>query len=213
MNYQEPLPFAESALEPIMSTETLRYHYGRHYANYAAEVRRLTVGTRYENRPLTEIVAESRLSCDETALFNNAAQAWNHDFFFRSLAPVNAGGVPTGSFRDRVERDFGSLAALKAMLNEIAALRFGSGWLWLTSVCGRLEVTLTSNAETPCGYPGMTPLLAIDLWEHAYYLDWHNRRGEYVNAVVNHLLDWNMVSRRYEEYHPFFVQRTIFIAA
>ena len=211
--YLDPLPYPENALSPLISEETVRCHYGRHHADYAIATQRLVAGTRYANWPLEEIVAATRFSYGEEPIFNNAAQTWNHAFYWASLAPFNENTLPTGAFLQRIERDYGSFVQLKKALVETATLRFGSGWLWLVDACGRLDIRLSANAETMCANPAATPLLALDLWEHAYYIDWRNHRGDYVNAVVNHLIDWRVLTQRYDKGNTFLQSLTLSRAA
>ena len=191
-----PLPYADDALAPTVSAKTVSFHYGKHHAGYVKTLNGLVAGTKYEGRPLEEIVAASR-DAGDTAVFNNAAQAWNHDFYWRSLAPAGKGGEPTAELLAAVNASFGSLDACKAALADVAVKRFGSGWAWLVAKDGKLVVESTSNADTPCGKVGAKPLLVIDVWEHAYYLDWQNLRAAYVKAVVDGHLDWSAASRRF----------------
>ena len=153
----------------------------------------LVAGTKYEGLPLEEIVAASR-DAGDTAIFNNAAQIWNHDFYWRSLAPAGKGGEPSAELLAAINASFGSLDACKTALADAAVKRFGSGWAWLLKKDGKLVVESTSNADTPCGKPGVKPLLVIDVWEHAYYLDWQNQRAAYVKAVVDGHLNWSAAS-------------------
>lgn len=196
--YVEGLPFAEDALEPVLSSEAVSIHFRKHHLGYLTRLGRLVVGTPFEYLPLEAIVAETHLSCAYCEIFNNAAQAWNHAFFWQSLGKTDGGGSPEGPFLRAVQQAFGSVASMKRHLAMTAAGRFGSGWLWLVSSHdGRLSAYTTSNAETPLATREIIPLLAIDLWEHAYYLDWLNRRADYVEAVLTRLIDWRIVSRRY----------------
>lgn len=192
-----PLPFAEEALDPIISPETVALHYKSHHLGYLHKLNELIHGTQFEYRPLEEIIPETHLSCEHCCIFNNAAQAWNHAFFWKSLCPVDTGRRPVGDFLHQIVRDFGSFEALKEHLLSTAAKRFGSGWLWLVRTNGRLVAYTTPNAETPLVTPELKPLLTIDLWEHAYYLDWHNRRANYVEGVIEHLIDWTAASERF----------------
>lgn len=204
----EELPFEKNALEPVISADTMALHHGSHQSGYLKKLKELIAGTEYERRPLEEIIGETQTRSGREAIFNNAAQAWNHAFFWHSLAPVYAPTKPSGCFLRRLIGDFGSLEGLKEHLISTAAKRFGSGWLWLVSSGGRLAVYTTANAETPVTNREVVPLLTVDLWEHAYYLDWHNRRGEYVEAVVEKLLDWEAASRRYEANKQMFIRES-----
>ena len=191
----EPLPYAETALEPVITAKTISFHYGKHHAGYVATLNKLIAGTEYAEMSLEAIVRAAAAN-SATPIFNNAAQTWNHTFYWKSLAPVGAGGAPEGAFGEAVSRDFGSFANLKSALADAAVKRFGSGWAWLVAKDGKLSVVSTPNAETPLTQAGVTPLLTVDVWEHAYYLDWQNLRADYVKAVVGGLLDWNAASRR-----------------
>ena len=191
-----PLPYAADALAPAISAKTISFHYGKHHAGYVKTLNGLVAGTKYEGLPLGEIVAAAR-DAGDTAVFNNAAQAWNHDFYWNSLAPADKGGEPPAELRAAIDAAFGSLDACKAALADAATKRFGSGWAWLVAKDGRLTVESTANADTPYGRPGVTPLLVIDVWEHAYYLDWQNARAAYVKAIVDGHLNWAFASRNF----------------
>jgi Fe-Mn family superoxide dismutase len=189
----EPLPYADNALEPVISAKTLSFHYGKHHAGYLATLNKLIAGTPYEGQPLEAIVRKAAAE-QAVPIFNNAAQVWNHTFYWNSLAPVGTGGAPEGVFGDAVSRDFGSFANLKAALADAAVKRFGSGWAWLVAKGGKLSVVSTPNAETPLTQAGVTPLLTVDVWEHAYYLDWQNRRADYVAAILDKLANWKFAA-------------------
>ena len=191
-----PLPYADDALAPTVSAKTISFHYGKHHAGYVKTLNGLIAGTKYEGLSLGEIVAASR-DAGDTAIFNNAAQIWNHDFYWRSLAPAGKGGEPSAELLAAISASFGSLDACKAALADAAVKRFGSGWAWLVVRDGRLAVESTANADTPFGQPDVKPLLVIDVWEHAYYLDWQNARAAYVKAIVDGYLDWSAASRRF----------------
>jgi len=188
-----PLPYADDALAPTVSAKTISFHYGKHHAGYVKTLNGLVAWTKYEGLPLEEIVAASR-DAGDTAIFNNAAQIWNHDFYWRSLAPAGKGGEPSAELLEAINASFGSLDACKTALADAAVKRFGSGWAWLLKKDGKLVVESTSNADTPCGKPDVKPLLVIDVWEHAYYLDWQNQRAAYVKAVVDGHLNWAAAS-------------------
>ena len=189
----EPLPYADNALEPVISAKTLSFHYGKHHAGYLATLNKLIAGTPYEGQPLEAIVRKAAAE-QAVPIFNNVAQVWNHTFYWNSLAPVGTGGAPEGVFGDAVSRDFGSFANLKAALADAAVKRFGSGWAWLVAKGGKLSVVSTPNAETPLTQAGVTPLLTVDVWEHAYYLDWQNRRADYVAAILDKLANWKFAA-------------------
>ena len=191
-----PLPYADDALAPTISAKTISFHYGKHHAGYVKTLNGLVAGTKYEGLSLEEIVAASR-DAGDTAIFNNAAQTWNHDFYWRSLAPAVKGGEPSAELLAAINASFGSLDACKAALADAAVKRFGSGWAWLLKKDGKLVVESTSNADTPCGKADVKPLLVIDVWEHAYYLDWQNARAAYVKAVIDGHLNWSFSSSKF----------------
>ena len=192
----EPLHYAENALEPVITAKTLSFHHGKHHAGYVATLNKLIAGTPYAGQPLEAIVRKAAAE-QATPIFNNAAQAWNHTFYWNSLAPVGAGGAPEGAFGEAVARDFGSFANMKAALADAAVKRFGSGWAWLVAKDGKLSVISTPNAETPLAQTGVTPLLTVDVWEHAYYLDWQNRRADYVAALLDKLANWKFAAANF----------------
>ena len=177
------LPYEKNALEPHISAETLEYHYGKHHATYVTKLNGLVEGTDMANKSLEEIVKTS-----EGGVFNNAAQIWNHTFYWNCLSP-NGGGEPTGALADAINAKWGSFADFKAALNDKAVNNFGSSWTWLVKKAdGSLDIVNTSNAATPLTEKGVTPLLTVDLWEHAYYIDYRNARPKYLEgfwALVN----------------------------
>ena len=191
------LPYSEDALAPVISAQTVSFHYGKHHAGYVKTLNGLVAGTQYEGLSLDEMVRDAAERGD-AAVFNNAAQAWNHAFYWNSLAPAGKGGAPSARLQAAIEAAFGSLAACKGALVDASVKRFGSGWAWLVVKKGEVAVESTSNAETPIVHQGVIPLAVVDVWEHAYYLDWQNRRADYAKAVVGGLLDWNAASRRFE---------------
>ena len=193
----DALPYADDALAPAISAKTISFHYGKHHAGYVKTLNGLVAGTDYAGRSLEEIVRTAAARGD-AAIFNNAAQTWNHTFYWNSLAPAGKGGAPSASLLAAIESSFGSLDACKAALVDAAVKRFGSGWAWLVAANGKVSVESTPNAETPMTRAGVKPLLVVDVWEHAYYLDWQNLRADHVKAVVG-LLDWNSASRRFEQ--------------
>jgi len=184
------LPYAHNALEPIISEKTISFHYGKHHQTYVNNLNGLVVGTEFENADLDTIVKKA-----EGPIFNNAAQIWNHNFYFLSLTP-DKGSVPTEKLTKAFESDFGSLDTFKAEFNKAAVAVFGSGWAWLVKdAAGKLSIVKESNAGNPITR-GLIPLLTFDVWEHAYYLDYQNRRADYVAALWD-LVDWKIVSDRY----------------
>jgi Fe-Mn family superoxide dismutase len=187
-----PLPYADNALDPVISANTLSFHYGKHHKAYVDNLNKLIAGTPLEGQPLEAIIKESAGKPDKAGVFNNSAQVWNHTFYWNSLKP-NGGGAPPAALAKLIERDFGSLEALKKELATAATTQFGSGWAWLASEGGKLIVSKTSNAELPMT-KGQTALLTIDVWEHAYYLDYQNRRPDYATAVIEKLLNWQFAA-------------------
>ena len=183
-----PLPWARDALAPVISSSTLDFHYGKHHKAYADKTAELIKGTDLEGATVEAIVAASFGKADRKALFNNAAQLWNHTFYWNSLAP-KGGGKPAGRLAELIDRDLGGFDKARADLVAAAVGQFGSGWAWLVKDGDKLAITATSNAETPLT-AGKTPLLTLDVWEHAYYIDYQNRRADYVNAVMDKLVNW-----------------------
>ncbi len=187
-----PLPYADNALDPVISANTLGFHYGKHHKTYVDNLNKLIAGTPLEGQSLEAIIKESAGKADKAGIFNNSAQIWNHTFYWNSLKP-NGGGTPPAALAKLIERDFGSLDNLKKELATAATTQFGSGWAWLASDNGKLVVTKTSNAELPLT-KGQKALLTIDVWEHAYYLDYQNRRPDYANAVLDKLINWQFAA-------------------
>ena len=186
------LPYAYDALEPYISSETLHFHHDKHYAGYVAKLNELVEGTSYATMPLKQVVKHS-----DGAIFNNAAQAWNHLFYFEQFSP-DGKHFPEGILRRAIDEQFGSVDELKRHMTTAAVNLFGSGWVWLaTDRDGRLYIVPKSNAGTPLT-DGLEPLIAIDVWEHAYYIDYRNMRRDSVDALW-HILDWAKVEKLYEE--------------
>ena len=187
-----PLPYAESALAPVISANTLRFHHGKHHMAYVTKVNELVAGTEFEGQTLEQIILAASGRADRADLFNNAAQAWNHAFYWRSMRP-KGGAKPPAELAAMIDAAFGSLEACKQQLSSAAVKQFGSGWAWLVRDGTALKVVRTSNAELPLT-KGQAPLLAVDVWEHAYYLDYQNRRADYVGAVTDQLLNWEFAA-------------------
>ena len=183
-----PLPYAENALEPVITAKTLSFHYGKHHKAYVDNLNKLITGTDYSELSLDEIIRGTAERPERTTIFNNAAQTWNHSFYWNSLKP-NGGGEPPHALKQKIEASFGSVDACKKELVNAAVSQFGSGWAWLVMEGDKLKVVKTANAENPLA-TGMKPLLTIDVWEHAYYLDYQNRRVDYANAVLDKLINW-----------------------
>ncbi|MEH6627437.1 MAG: superoxide dismutase [Fe] [Motiliproteus sp.] len=183
-----PLPYAKDALQPHISAETLEYHYGKHHNTYVVKLNGLVPGTEYENKSLEEIIT----SAPAGGVFNNAAQIWNHSFYWNCLSP-NGGGAPSGAVAEAINSAFGSFEAFKEKLNDSAVNNFGSSWTWLVKNSdGSLAIVNTSNAGCPLT-EGQTPLLTVDLWEHAYYIDYRNVRPDYLKAFWA-LVNWEFVA-------------------
>jgi Fe-Mn family superoxide dismutase len=182
------LPYAMDALAPIISKETLEFHYGKHHQAYVTNLNNLIPGTEFESASLEEIVKKS-----SGGIFNNAAQVWNHTFYWNSMAP-NAGGEPTGKLADAIKAKWGSVAAFKEAFNKSAAGNFGSGWTWLVKKAdGSLDIVNTSNAATPLTTTDVA-LLTCDVWEHAYYIDYRNARPKYLESFWS-LVNWSFAAK------------------
>jgi len=185
-----PLPYEKNALEPHISAETLEFHYGKHHQTYVTNLNNLIAGTEFENLSLDDIVKKAT-----GGIFNNAAQVWNHTFYWHSLSP-NGGGEPTGALADAIIKTFGSFEKFKEDFSKTAITTFGSGWAWLVkNADGSLALVSTSNAATPLT-AGQTPLLTIDVWEHAYYVDYRNLRPKYVEAFWS-LVNWDFATNNF----------------
>ncbi len=191
MKYEKPdLPYSSDALEPVISQKTIDYHYGKHEKAYIDNLNSLIEGTEFEDLPLEEVIRDSN-----GALFNNASQAWNHIFYFFSFSP-DGGGEPDGELRAAIDRDFGSFERFKKDFVDAGVKIFGSGWVWLSrDSSGRLFITQESNAGSPLTH-GLTPILCFDVWEHAYYLDYQNRRKDALEALWD-IVDWPIIQGRY----------------
>ena len=197
---QQQLPYEESALEPIISTKTMQFHWGKHYAGYIKAANRLVKGSRFKGMSLVEIIQQIPKDSEHAEIYNNVAQAWNHEFFFEGLTP-HGEAIPQGELLEKIEAEFGTFEDFLAEFSKAAMDRFGSGWVWLVLAEKQLKIVTTANADTPLAY-GMQPLFVVDLWEHAYYLDYQNRRKAYVEAVMTHLVDWPLVMSRMEAFLP-----------
>ena len=191
MKFELPaLPYAADALAPIISKNTIEFHYGKHHQAYVNNLNNLIAGTEFENADLESIIKKA-----EGGIFNNAAQVWNHTFYFTSFSP-NGGGEPTGSLAEAITKTFGSFEAFKEAFAKAAATLFGSGWAWLVKDnAGQLKIVQTSNAGNPMT-EGLTPILTCDVWEHAYYLDYQNKRPDYIASFWK-LVDWKIVADRF----------------
>ena len=187
-----PLPYAENALEPVISAKTVRLHYGKHNQGYVDTLNQLVAGTPFVEMSLKQLVLATAGKPEHAAIFNNAAQAWNHAFYWRSLRP-GGGGVPPLALKARIESTFGDLEVLKEELGTAATTLFGSGWAWLVLDGAKLRIVKTGNAENPLTTHAK-PLLTVDVWEHAYYLDFENKRADYVQGVIEKLINWEFAA-------------------
>ncbi|MCU0868591.1 MAG: superoxide dismutase [Burkholderiales bacterium] len=188
-----PLPYADTALDPVISANTLGFHHGKHHKGYVDNLNKLVAGTPLADMPLEQIVMTTAGKPEQGAIFNNAAQVWNHTFYWQSLSP-KGGGRPGGALGEAIDRDFGSLDELRKQWLAAATGQFGSGWAWLVvDGSGKLGVAKTPNAEMPLTR-NLRPLLVIDVWEHAYYLDWQNRRADHVTALLDSRIHWGFAA-------------------
>ena len=187
-----PLPYADNALEPVISANTLSFHHGKHHRTYVENTNKLIAGTELADLPLDQIVTVTAGKADRANIFNNAAQAWNHSFYWRCLKS-KGGGEPPTALKQKMEEAFGSVDACKNELANNAIAQFGSGWAWLVLEGSKLKVVKTANADTPLTQ-GLKPLLTVDVWEHAYYLDYQNKRADHVHAVIEKLTNWEFAA-------------------
>jgi Fe-Mn family superoxide dismutase len=186
------LPYAYAALDPVISSNTLSFHHDKHHKGYVDNLNKAVAGTAYSDMTLEKIILATYGVADKTGLYNNAAQDWNHSFYWKSLRP-QGGGEPPAALRQKIDASFGSVDALRKELFAAATSQFGSGWAWLVLDGDKLAVTKTGNADSPLTR-GQKPLLTIDVWEHAYYLDYQNRRADYVNGVLDKLVNWQFAA-------------------
>ena len=183
------LKYELNALEPYISERTMSFHYLKHHQTYIDNLNKLIVGTKFENMSLEDIIKQSAGNADLSAIFNNAAQAWNHTFFWESIKP-NGGGKPKGKMLDDINASFGSYENFRKAFKEAAISQFGSGWAWLVrKENNTLAIVKTSNADTPIAH-NLEPIAVIDVWEHAYYLDYQNKRGDFVDSFLDNLIYW-----------------------
>jgi len=186
------LPYAQDALEPLISSRTLEFHHGKHHSAYVGNVNKMIEGTALADADLETIIKESFGESEKAGLFNNAAQVWNHSFYWKCMRP-GGGGAPTGAILDKINSDLGGYEKFDEAFRAAGATQFGSGWAWLVLRNDKLEIIKTANADTPVAH-GITPLLTVDVWEHAYYLDYQNRRPVYIGAFIDKLINWDFVN-------------------
>ena len=188
-----PLPYPSNALEPYTSARTLEFHHGKHHQTYVTTLNKLVEGSPMERMSLEELIKSTYKDESKTAVFNNAAQVWNHTFFWNCMKP-KGGGAPKGDIAQAIERDLGGIAKFDEEFKKAAVGQFGSGWAWLVLDNGKLKITHTQNGVDPLPL-GQTALLTCDVWEHAYYLDYQNRRPDFVQAFLDHLVNWDFVAK------------------
>ncbi len=186
------LPYPENALEPVISARTISFHYGKHHRAYLDNLNKLVAGTDLADMPLEKVILATAGQADKVSIFNNAAQTWNHTFYWHSLRP-GGGGQPPAALKQKLETAFGSFEECTKALAAAALGQFGSGWAWLVQAGDQIKVVKTGNADTPLTQR-MKPLLTIDVWEHAYYLDYQNRRADYVGALLEKLINWQFAA-------------------
>jgi len=187
------LPYSGDGLEPHISAKTLEFHHGKHHAAYVTNLNKLIADSDLESQSLEDIIRASANNPEKAGIFNNAAQVWNHTFYWNSMKP-GGGGKPRGAIAEKVEQDLGGYDSFVEQFKQAGATQFGSGWAWLVLKDGKLQVTKTPNAEVPLT-EGATPLLTMDVWEHAYYLDFQNRRPDYIGAFLDHLVNWDFANK------------------
>ncbi|MBD2514579.1 superoxide dismutase [Nostoc sp. FACHB-973] len=193
---QPALPFETNALEPYgMKAETFEYHYGKHHKAYVDNLNKLTEGTEFADKSLEDVIKSTYKDSSKAGIFNNAAQVWNHTFFWNSLKPAG-GGIPTGELGAKIEKDFDSFDKFKEEFSSVAATQFGSGWAWLIDDGGTLKVIKTPNAENPLAY-GQKALLTLDVWEHAYYIDYRNARPAFIKNFLDNLANWDFAAENF----------------
>jgi Fe-Mn family superoxide dismutase len=198
MSFELPdLPYAKNALEPYISSQTFDYHHGKHHAAYVTNLNNLIKGTDLEGKSLEEIILASSKDTSKAGIFNNSAQIWNHTFFWNSMKP-NGGGKPNGALAQKIDADFGSYEGFFEQFKTAATTQFGSGWAWLVVDKGTLKVIKTANAELPMTQ-GMMALITLDVWEHAYYLDYQNKRPDFITTFLNHLVNWDFANENFEK--------------
>ncbi len=193
------LPYLKNDLEPYISAKTLEFHHGKHHAAYVNNTNNLIQGTNFEKADLETIIKETVNNSSTAGIFNNSAQVWNHTFYWHSMKK-NGGGEPPKTLLDKINADFGGYEKFVQEFKQAAATQFGSGWAWLVldPTDNKLKVIKTPNAETPIT-KNLKPLITIDVWEHAYYLDYQNRRPDYIDTFINHLVNWEFALKNFEK--------------
>ena len=186
------LPYPKDALAPHITSKTLDFHYGKHHSTYVTNLNNLVAGTDLADKTLEDIIQHTANDADKAGIFNNAAQVWNHTFYWQSMIP-NGGGKPTGDIAEKIGADFNGYDNFIEQLKNAGLTQFGSGWAWLVLNNDKLDIIKTSNADTPIAH-GIKPLLTVDVWEHAYYLDYQNGRGNYIDVFINNLINWEFVN-------------------
>ena len=192
-----PLPYDKTALEPMISAKTFEFHHGKHHQAYVTKLNELIAGTDLEKASLEDIILKTAGNAEKQALFNNAAQHWNHSFFWHCLTPKNGGGKPSGDLAKKIDSDLGGYDKFAADFKAAAIGQFGSGWAWLVAdKAGKLKITKTANADLPLAH-GERAILTVDVWEHAYYLDYQNRRPDFVQTFLDKLLNWEFANANF----------------
>jgi Fe-Mn family superoxide dismutase len=198
MSFKLPdLPWPSDALEPHVSAKTIGFHHGKHHAAYVANLNKLTEGTPHAEQSLEEIIRATAGDRSKAGIFNNAAQTWNHTFFWKSMKP-QGGGTPSGPLADKISESFGGFDAFREKFASRAATLFGSGWTWLVARGGKLDIVQSPGAGNPIT-GGDVPLLTLDVWEHAYYLDFQNRRPDFIQAFLDHLVNWDFAAENLKQ--------------
>jgi Fe-Mn family superoxide dismutase len=192
------LPYDPKALEPYITENTLSFHHGKHHMAYINNLNNLIKETELESKDIDQIILMSAKDQTKMAIFNNAAQVWNHNFYWHSMKP-QGGGEPKGRLRDQIEKDFGSFQSFKDKFKEAGVTQFGSGWAWLVEDQGQLKITKTGNADLPM-VRGQNAIITADVWEHAYYLDYQNRRPDYLTIFLDHLINWDFAEDMYNNF-------------
>lgn len=187
------LPYAQDALAPHISAQTLEFHHEKHHATYVKNLNGLVEGTNLDGKTLVEVIQSVTGDASKIGVFNNAAQVWNHTFYWHSMKS-GGGGKPSDALASKIAEAFGSYEDFVTQFKQAGATQFGSGWVWLVSEGGKLKIIKTANAETPLTQAGVTPLMTCDVWEHAYYLDFQNRRPDYLSTFFEHLVNWDFAA-------------------